>query len=106
VFDAFRSFHYATELRHTDAFLNIFFDLSEIERRRMDAQLREPGLRYEEMLAIHKVATRNVERLAHQYLANTDNGTNVPALLVWNKRVMDALGIDNFALIGLDADQR
>lgn len=106
VFDAFRSYYRAPEVRQTDAFLNIFFDLCEIERRRMDAQLRMPGQCYEDMLTIHAAARRNVERITREYLLDTDNGTNVPAMSVWNQRVKDALGIDNFALIGLDADQR
>lgn len=101
VFDGFRSYYNAPEQRYTDVFLNIYFDLCEIERRHMDQRVRAPGLTYTDMWAMHAQAVHDMERTIRRYLLEVDFGANGPAMTKWNATVKSALGIDNFALFGL-----
>lgn len=104
VFDGFRSYHEEPEQRYTDAYLNIFFDLCEMERRRLDDEVRVPGLTYADMCAAHSRAVRRMHVTTAQYDRQVVLGANGPAFARWNQVVKDALGIDNFVLDGLDPE--
>jgi len=98
VFDGFRSYYRLTEQPITDAFLNIFFDLCEVERRQLDAALRSPGLDLAALRRLHVEATRRMERVTGTYLKEVSLGNDHAAMVRWNEHVRSALGIDNLAL--------
>ncbi|MBK6777291.1 MAG: hypothetical protein IPG74_16120 [Flavobacteriales bacterium] len=99
--DGFRSYYRLPEEVHTDAFINIFFDLCEMERRKMAARLSEPGLTAPRALAIHAQAVAEMQRTTQQYMKEVKLGADRAALQRWNTVVKEALGIDNMALFGL-----
>lgn len=101
VFDAFRSYYRLPELPVTDAFLNLFFDLCEMERRQLDAALRMPGLDLAAIRRLHAEAMARMERTTDQYRRQVRLGQDRPALERWNERVRQALGIDNLGLLHL-----
>ncbi|MEO8067855.1 MAG: carboxypeptidase-like regulatory domain-containing protein [Flavobacteriales bacterium] len=99
--DGFRSYYLLPEERHTDAFINIFFDLCEMERRTLQEQLLQPGITAERARGIHSFWTDHMNTLTRHYLKETSLGADRVALAKWNARVKEALGIDNMALFGL-----
>ena len=100
VFDGFKSFYRLVEEPHTDVFLNIFFDLCEMERRAMEERL--VGVSdVARIRSIHAVAVANMQRTTTRYLKETRLGADRSGLKHWNDRVQQALGIDNFSLFGL-----
>jgi len=101
VFDGFRSFHHLPEQTYTDAFINIFFDLCEIERRRLVEHLEAPGMDVVRARALHAEAEAAMERTADRYIKDVRLGADRIALQRWNDRVKAELGIDNMALFGL-----
>ncbi|MBS1582255.1 MAG: hypothetical protein JST66_08665 [Bacteroidetes bacterium] len=98
VFDGFRSRYEAPEQPWTDVFLNLFFDLCEMERRRMQAELDVPGLSLERIRRIHQEAEDAMARTTYRYMTEVKYGADAAALQRWNDRVRDALGIDNIAV--------
>lgn len=99
--DGFRSYYHLPEEKHTDCFINLFFDLCEMERRSLMAALDQPGLSPERVRGIHAHHTKTMRATADRFIKDTALGSDREALLKWNSKVKDALGIDNAALFGL-----
>lgn len=99
--DGFRSYYHLPEERHTDCFINLFFDLCELERRTMQAELQQPSMTAEQARSIHSSWTNHMRDLSRRYMKETALGSDHNALLKWNDKVKEALGIDNMALFGL-----
>jgi hypothetical protein len=85
----------------TDCFHNIWLDLCEIQRRKMEAQLARPGTTLARAQALHIHYTKVLDRLGRRLLQETGNGTLCEPLYHWNAVVKEALGIDNIALLGM-----
>jgi hypothetical protein len=101
VFDAFNSYYRLPELPVTEAYLNLYFDLCEVERRELDAALRAPGLGLYTIRQLHAAATARMKRTTDQYQREVRLGKDRAALERWNDRVKQALGIDNLELFHL-----
>ncbi|MBK9421432.1 MAG: carboxypeptidase-like regulatory domain-containing protein [Flavobacteriales bacterium] len=101
VFDGFSSYCHLDDKRNADLLLNIFFDLCEIERRRMQAALDQPGLSIERIRAIHANAEKSMDHTTGKFLKETRYGMDAEEMAQWNGRVVSELGVDNFALFGI-----
>lgn len=102
VFDGFRSYWLIPGEAETDCYLNLFFDLCEMERRRMAERLQ--GVTDVEVARrIHAECTRDMERTTERYRRGTALGRDRKALARWNAVVNDALHLDNMKLFGLEA---
>lgn len=86
----------------TNAFLNIRFDLCELERRRLNEKLQAAALTEERIRALHKEALASMKTLTERYERETGMGRDQVALQRWNRLVLDELGIDNLALFPLE----
>lgn len=105
VFDGFSSYCHLDDKHDADLLLNLFFDLCEMERRRMQAALDQPGLSLEKIKAIHAEAIETMERSTSLFLKETHYGTDLLKMALWNEKVRDALGVDNFAHFGIATEQ-
>ncbi|MBP8824527.1 MAG: hypothetical protein KBH07_12875 [Flavobacteriales bacterium] len=101
VLDGFNSWCHLPDQRPTDVLLNIYFDLCEMERRRMQVALDRPGLSLERIHTIHAAAERAIDQATGTFLRDVRYGADNRALGRWNARVRDALGVDNFLLFGI-----
>lgn len=87
------------------AFINIYFDLLEMERRELEQKLATAGEHIEQWDALYKEQLQIAEKHLQSYLREVDRGTNTDALLKWNNEVEEALSIDNVALFKVFPDQ-
>lgn len=101
VFDGFNSWCHLPEKQRSDVLLNIYFDLCEVERRRMQAALDAPGLSLERIRDIHAEAGKAMERRTAAFLKDTHYGADQQAMKRWNDLVRKELGVDNFRIFGL-----
>ena len=101
VFDGFRSYYRLPEQPYTDVFINIYFDLCEMERRSLEEQLTSAGNDVARMRGLHAQAVAHMQRTGALYLKETQLGADAKALQRWNAKVKDALGVDNLAMFGL-----
>jgi|GEM_PF-869395 len=106
VFDGFSSYCHLADKSQADLLLNLFFDLCEIERRKMQAGLNEPGLSLERIRAIHAAAQKAMDQSTSRFLKETHYGADPKKMAQWNDKVRGALGVDNFALFGIPAEQK
>lgn len=101
VFDGKESFYQLPEQPCTRAFLNIYFDLCEIERRGMEAELAPASCTAPQIDAIYRRSVERMELQAKTYLKEVKTGTDETALFKWNNYVKEHLGIDNLLLFPL-----
>ena len=98
VFDGFNSWCHLPDKQRSDVLLNIYFDLCEVERRRMQVALEAPGLSLDRIRAIHAEAETAMERNTSAFLKDTHYGADQQAMKHWNDLVRRELGVDNFKI--------
>ena len=100
VFDAVKTFYHLEEGDETKAFLNIFFDICEIERRRMENQLNSSANTIQKIDSIYQEAVRRKDEITKKYLNEVQLGKAKKFLSEWNDFVFKNLAIDNLKLFG------
>lgn len=100
VFDGFRSRFEGTGPQD-DLALNIYFDLCEIERRKMQAALERPGITLEQVTLAHDKAELNMKRTGFRFLDDLRSPQAQEKLAAWNQLVRTELGVDNCRLFGI-----
>ncbi len=99
VFDTMSTFYKYAETSNTRAFFNIYFDICEIERRKMQKQLDEKKYSLPEIDAVYNSTKMKMEKITKQFVMETDRGRDDKFIKKWNKYVLENLGIDNLELI-------
>lgn len=82
----------------TKCFINIYFDLYEIERRKMEKQLSAGKYSLEQMEAIYMETLKNARSSTQEYLNEVNAGQNIEALKKWNSYCYQQLGFDNMSI--------
>ncbi len=98
IFDPYESFYYLDINKITQCFINIYFDLCEIMRRKL--HLRVMDARGDEALInnIYQKFSTEFEELKASFLQEVDRGNNKDAMLKWNAYIKQYLDIDNVEL--------
>ncbi len=98
VFDSWRSYFIFQEDDYTDIFINLFFDICEIERREMQQKLDNQRLSIYEIDKLFANTKAHMQELTTQYLKEVDRGANLLQLQKWNHYVEEKLGINNMKM--------
>ncbi|MBK8848326.1 MAG: carboxypeptidase-like regulatory domain-containing protein [Bacteroidetes bacterium] len=101
MFDTFDSYFYLDIDAYTDCFLNIAFDLCEIERRKMERTLLSGVWSNAQVDSIYGHTSANLKNQTTQYFREVQVGKNRRALSDWNNYVLQYLNIDNKKKLGL-----
>jgi len=96
VFDVFQTFYNLPEEKQTNCFINIYFDLCEIERRKMEHTLSGKNYAFAQIDSIYKVSVQNLAKTKSVYMKEVFLGRNKDQLKKWNDVVYKELNIDNF----------
>ena len=100
ILDIYKSYNYIGETPLRNCYVNIYFDLGEIARRKMMAELTASPQTPE---SIDEIYQRTVADLQETYLTfnkEVQQGQDFPMLQKWNDIVFKELGIDNIELHG------
>lgn len=81
-------------------FINLYFDLIEVERRILEEEL-EGCTTSEEMIEVYQQRMAKVDGMTRRFLSDAERGLNKRGMLKWNERVFRHLGIDNLAIFGV-----
>jgi hypothetical protein len=106
VFDDNKSFYHLPEQPCTNTFLNIFFDICEIERIKMEKDLNCSHLTVTQVDSIYKKTVNNIDIITKRYLKEVNLGINSRALSNWNLYVADNLKIDNFKIFQQNSNSK
>lgn len=98
VFDAMNSYAPEPIEPVTKCFMNIYFDLYEIERRKMEKQLSSRHYSTEEIKHFYEETLRNVKKVISGYTSEVNLGKNIEALKQWNEHCRRELGFDNMRI--------
>ena len=101
VFDVFGSYYNLPSDSSTDCFMNIYFDLCEIERRKMELVMNSHSWNAVQLDSIYQRATENFDKQSELYLKEVQAGKNKKESDKWNRYVLENLGIDNKKIFGL-----
>lgn len=99
VFDNYKSYFHLPHDLHIYGFMNIYFDICEIERRKLDTLLHSKAFTISQIDSIYNVAIAEMERFGNQYFKEIKLGENQIAVQKWNDYVNNILGIDNLKLV-------
>lgn len=101
VFDVYETFYRLPEESYTNCFINIYFDLCEIERRNMEKKLSKGLLSAQQIDLVYTEANNNLHETEKKYLKEVQLGKNTLKLKAWNQYVYEQLNIDNFKIFNI-----
>ena len=103
VFDAKETYYlYDKEPGITNAFMNMYFDICEIERRKLVEALQSGALTFDRIRTLYYTALERMEAQTKKYLLEVERGRNLAGMKKWNAYILEELGIDNLELFGLE----
>ena len=101
IFDTYETFYNLPKEHYTDCFINIYFDICEIERRKMEKILCSNNYSAKQIDSIYKQTLKNMEIQTSLYLKQVQMGKNSRSLYKWNEYVVDNLNIDNIKIFDI-----
>lgn len=101
ILDPTESFYYLPLDNTTHCFINIYFDLFEIERRKFEQMLELSDKTVATAQKMYDTLLVRLETIKLQYLKEVERGTRREELMKWNNTIYNSLGIDNAAFFHL-----
>ncbi len=98
VFDPWETFYHLPVDTATNCFLNIYFDICEIERKKFEKAIENLGNNRAEIIRKYDEMNAKLDKLKKQYLKEVDRGLNKEEFEKWNQYVAKSIGINNFKL--------
>ena len=98
IFDPYETFYRLPIDNAALCFINIWFDLMEVERRKLEAAIAASDRSAETIREIYRIHSRQWEQLRQQYFKEAQRGRNRAGIEKWNRVVRNHLGIDNVRL--------
>ncbi|OYT11375.1 MAG: hypothetical protein B6I18_04350 [Bacteroidetes bacterium 4572_112] len=99
VFDSYQTFYRLPTDSISNAFINIYFDLYEIERQKMHDNILKSDKKLSTANSIYNESKNNIALITNKYIEEVQLGKNNKEFEKWNKFIFDNLGIDNLKLI-------
>ncbi len=98
IFDPYESFYRLPMTTETHIFINLYFDLMEIERRKFESAMRAGELTSERLNQEYRNAIESMNKVSSKFFREVERGTQSRYLKEWNERVKNELKIDNLEL--------
>lgn len=81
------------------AFVNMYFDLLEIEKRKLAERIKKtPDQSIQKIEALYMQSQEAFEQRARRFASDTIRGQRITGMKKWNAIIADELGIDNLAI--------
>ncbi|MEL6274312.1 MAG: hypothetical protein AAFU03_04265, partial [Bacteroidota bacterium] len=99
VIDVYESHHnFDLPSSQTNAIINLYFDLCELERIDLQEKIEAIGYQPAEIAALHKAAQKKIDQLHFLYFAEVYSAGSQSKLKAYNRQVKEKLGIDNLSI--------
>lgn len=102
ILDPFESYYYFPRTTKSTAFLNMYFDIVEIQRRELLVELGKIAESPEDAKSIYDAKMLDLSSLGTVFFKNVERGYNKEGMLRWNDYIVKKLNIDNWEIFGLD----
>ncbi len=97
IFDPYQSYFYLPMTKAARCFINMYFDLMEMERRKLEQRLLQTVRSEEAFLEAYAFSVAEAEVLSERFFKEVMIGNNQKGMLYWNDLIFKALEIDNLA---------
>ncbi|MCT4559808.1 MAG: hypothetical protein N4A41_00370 [Crocinitomicaceae bacterium] len=101
VFDPFQSYFNFELTPQALSFINIYFDLVEIQRLILEEQIALSDQQTTTIVALHSEALKKLELFKKEYCNKVERGNNLEELKKYNEVVKAKFGIDNLEHFGV-----
>jgi hypothetical protein len=98
VLDPYESYYNFRVNNRVLCFINIYFDLMEIERRKLSNEIENSDKSTETIKNLYKSSNNRIQELNQKYFKDRTYGKNEKEMKIWNELVIANLRIDNIAL--------
>lgn len=105
-FDPFNTYYHYPINSKTMIFINIYFDIVEIQRRKLNIQLDSCINNISLMKKTYYKLLKETNEITSQYFNDVNRGRNYILLEQWNNYVKEHLGIDNMKIFSEEMQQR
>ncbi len=106
IFDPYDTYYNLPMDKKTDCFINLYFDLCEIERRKLHEQITAKPFSEKEIGNLYLIFSDNYSKQQYNYIKLLDRGTNEKEMRRLNAFVLEQIGIDNIALFNPFEDSK
>jgi hypothetical protein len=101
IFDPYDSFYRLPLDNTAHCFINLYFDLVEIHRRKLEAAIAHSDKKTATIEQIYKKNQADLDGFTRQFFTDVEGGKERGSMLKWNKLVFEQLKVDNMDLFGL-----
>lgn len=101
VFDPIKSYYFLPLDTPAYCFMNIYFDLVEIERRKLEKKINQSDRSIATIQRLYNESNDRVQELGKKYFPEVQHGTMEKGMKKWNDIVYQNLGIDNLKIFHL-----
>lgn len=101
VFKVNDSYYHLKEEAVTNCFINIYFDLVEMERRKMEKEMEKNPNSWAHIKSCYAAALLEIENTGLKYFKEVERGHNKKKLEEWNQRIVNELGINNIEIYNI-----
>ena len=98
IFDPYVSFYHLPIDNKAHCFINMYFDICEIERRKLENELKSAVKDVKQFDKIYHELETRFQAKKTQYLKEVDRGMNEPEMKKWNDYIYQALEINNIEM--------
>ena len=99
-FDPYYSFFYLPQTNTSDAFVNMYFDLTEIKRREFVEKAKKAKSK-QQIEALYQQSMDELSEQHKNFIKETQRGSHTSAMVKWNTYIYERLKIDNVELFQL-----
>lgn len=101
ILDPYESYYRLPVDNKVLCFINIYFDLVELERRSLEAEIKRSAGDVGSINRLYERSKKQIEFMRTTYFNEVQRGNNTVKMSNWNKKVVEQLGIDNMRMFGL-----
>lgn len=84
---------------YSHALVNIFFDICEIERRKMQSAFDTVNFSLQQIEDLYEKTNYEISMRTTEYINDVALGKNYEEMQIWNDYIIDNLGIDNISML-------
>jgi hypothetical protein len=101
IFDPYDSFYRLPIDNTAHCFINLYFDLVEIQRRILENAIEHSDKKTATIEQIYKNNQADLDGITRQFFTDVEAGKEKGSMLKWNKFVFEQLQVDNMDLFGM-----
>lgn len=106
ILDPVDSYYYFTITPTDLVFMNIYFDIMEVQKRKFETELRLiKHIKREQVEKLYEVHMNEFGQTIESYITKTKRGKNKRELEKWNQYIIQNLNVDNLKYFKIDEDR-